>query len=110
MKIVFRLIRKDTKEELATYESPFGAIRTYKELLMPKFQKKYLKGISVVKEGKTLKSVKFEKTAKIECIVENHLCFITTEESESATRSKLTWDQFVMRMGLPDSLLIPVKK
>jgi len=110
MKIVFRLTKKDTKEEIATFVSPFGAIRTYKELLMPKFQKKYLKGISVIKEGKSIKSVKFEKAAKIECIVENHLCTITTEESELINPSKLTWDQFVMRMGLPESFFLPIKK
>ena len=109
MKIIFKLLRSDTGEELASFESPYGAIRTYKDLLMPKFQKKFLKGITVVKEGKALKSVRFEKNAAIECATDSHTCRIVLEEGEKV-KNRLTWDQFVMRMGLPDSFFSPIRK
>jgi len=109
MKITFKLFTRDTGEELASFQSPYGALRTYKDLLMPKFQKKFLKGITVFKEGKALKIVRFEKHAAIECAAENHTCRIVLDEGEKV-KNRLTWVQFVMRMGLPDSFFIPLKK
>ena len=109
MRIIFKLFRNDTGEEIASFESPYAALRTYKDLLMPKFQKRYLKGITVTKEGKALKTVRFEKHAGIECATENHTCRIVLEEGEKV-KNKLTWDQFVMRMGLPESFFIPLRK
>jgi len=109
MRIVFSLSRADTREEIATFESPFGAVRTYRDLLAPKFQRKFLKGITVVREGKVIKSVTFSKAAQIECAEANHRCRILTDEAEPARKNKLTWEQFVMRMGLPDSFFLPVK-
>jgi len=110
MRIIFTLTRLDTKEELACFVSPYAAIRTYKDLLAPKFQRKFLKGVTVVKEGKSIKSVTFAKGAQIECPEANHRCRIHTDEVEPSPKNKLTWDQFVMRMGLPDALFLPVPK
>jgi|GEM_PF-5250628 len=110
MRIIFKLFKNDTGEEIASFESPYGALRTYKDLLMPKFQKKFLKGVIVTKEGKALKTVRFDKAAKIECATENHTCRILVDEGEKAKKNNLTWDQFVMRMGLPDSFFIPIRK
>jgi hypothetical protein len=110
MRIVFTLFRMDTKEEIASFESPYGALRTYKDLLAPKFQRKFLKGVTVVKEGKAIKSVTFSKAAQIECAEAKHRCHILTDEAEHTKKNKLTWDQFVMRMGLPDTFFMPTKK
>ena len=109
MRIIFKLFKNDTGEEIASFESPYAAIRTYKDLLLPKFQKRYLKGITVVKDGKALKTVRFEKNAEIECATDNHTCRILTIECEKG-KNKLTWDQFVMRMGLPDTFFIPLNR
>lgn len=109
MRIVFTLFRADTKEELARFESPFGAVRTYRDLLAPKFQRKFLQGVTVVREGKAIKSVTFSKAAQIECAEANHRCRIQTAEGEPDRKNALTWDQFVMRMGLPDSFFRPIK-
>jgi len=110
MRIVFTLTRVDTKEELASFVSPYGAIRTYKDLLAPKFQRKFMKGVAVVKEGKAIKSVTFAKGAQIECAEANHRCLIHMDEGEPSRKNKLTWDQFVMRMGLPDAFFQPIRK
>ncbi len=110
MRIVFTLTRVDTKEEIASFVSPYGAIRTYKDLLAPKFQRKFLKGVTLVKDGKVIKSVTFAKGAQIECAEANHRCRIHTDEVETSPKNKLTWEQFVMRMGLPDAFFIPLRK
>jgi hypothetical protein len=110
MRIVFRLFNDRTGEEIASYASPYGPLRTYKDLLKPKFQLKFLKGITALKEGKAIKSVRFAPHASIACAAANRTCRIVIDESEAAPKNTLSWDQFVMRMGLPDSLLIPVQK
>ncbi len=110
MRIVFTLTRVDTKGELASFVSPYAAIRTYKDLIAPKFQRKFLKGVTVVKEGKAIKSVTFSKGAQIECAEANHRCRIHMEELDPSPKNQLTWDQFVMRMGLPDTFFRPVPK
>lgn len=110
MRIVFTLTRVDTKEELASFASPYGALRTYKDLLAPKFQRKFLKGVTVIRDGKAIKSVTFTKAARIECAEANHRCRIHQDEGEQAPKNKLTWDQFVMRMGLPDTFFAPIPK
>jgi len=102
LRIIFTVLNTETGEKLATYESAYGAIKTYSEMIMPQFPRLNQRGITITKTGERITKVNFAADARIIPNCKNKVCTITTKEGKAnPNKNTVIWEAFIMKVLLP---------